>query len=75
MDILNDKLDLNSNQAVCFNCGNVLTSNDQYDMVTCLCGAIAIDGGDNLRVIEFKENPARTRDLSPSADPGFTISF
>jgi hypothetical protein len=55
MDIFIDKLDLKSNQAVCFNCGNVLTSNDQYDMVTCLCGAIAIDGGDNLRVIELKE--------------------
>jgi Zn finger protein HypA/HybF involved in hydrogenase expression len=55
MDIQIDKLDLKPNQAVCFNCGNVLTSNDQYDMVTCPCGAMAIDGGDYLRVIELEE--------------------
>jgi hypothetical protein len=75
MDILNDKPDLKPNQAVCFNCGNVLTSNDQYDLVTCSCGAIAIDGGDHLRIIELKENPARTSGLSPSADAAFTIKF
>ena len=75
MDILNDKADLKPNQAVCFNCGNVLTSNDQYDMVTCSCGAMAIDGGDHLRVIKLEENPARTGGLSPSADSKFTVEF
>lgn len=75
MDILTNKSDLKPNQAVCFNCGNVLTSNDQYDMVTCSCGAIAVDGGDHLRIIEFKENPAHTSGLSPSADAAFTIKF
>jgi hypothetical protein len=71
MDILNDKLDLKPNQAVCFNCGNVLTSNDQYDLVTCSCGAMAVDCRDHLRIIELKENPARTGGLSPSADSEF----
>lgn len=75
MDISIDKPDLRPNQAVCFNCGNVLTSNDQYDLVTCSCGAIAIDGGDNLRIIEIKENPARMGGLSPSADSEFTVIF
>ena len=75
MDILNDKPDLKPNQAVCFNCGNVLTSNDQYHMVTCLCGAMAVDGGDDLRIIELKENPARIGGLSPSADSEFIVKF
>jgi hypothetical protein len=75
MDILIGKPDLKSNQAVCFNCGNVLTSNDQYDMVTCSCGAVAVDGEDHLRIIEFKENPVRTSGLSPSADAAFTVIF
>jgi|GEM_PF-6541049 len=75
MNILNDKPDVKSNQAVCFNCGNVLVSNDQYDLVTCLCGAMAVDGGDHLRIIELKENPARTGGLSPSADSEFTVKF
>lgn len=75
MDILNGESDLASNKAVCFNCGNVLTSNDQYDLVTCSCGAMAVDGGDHLRVIELKENPARISGLSPSADSEFTVKF
>jgi len=75
MDILNDKPDLASNQTVCFNCGNVLTSNNQYDMVTCPCGAMAVDGGDHLRIIELKENLARTGGLSPSADSEFRVKF
>ncbi|GGI29448.1 MULTISPECIES: DUF7695 domain-containing protein [Pedobacter] len=75
MEILIGKPDLESNQAACFNCGNVLTSNGQYDMVVCSCGAMAVDGGDNLRIIEIKENPARTSGLSPSADAAFTIKF
>jgi hypothetical protein len=75
MDNLPDKPDLKPNQAVCFNCENVLTSNDQYDMVTCLCGAMAVDGGDNLRIIEFKEKPIHPDGLSPSADLGFRVKF
>ncbi|MFD2289226.1 hypothetical protein GJU39_21980 [Pedobacter petrophilus] len=72
---MKDKPDLEANQAVCFNCKKVLTSKDQYDMVVCSCGAIAIDGGCNLRIIELIENPARTGGLSPSADSGFMIKF
>lgn len=75
MDILTDKADLKPNQAVCFNCGNTLISNNQYDLVTCSCGAMAVDGGDHLRVIELKENPARNDGLSPSADSTFTVRF
>lgn len=75
MDISIDKLDLELNQAVCFNCGNILTSTHQHDMVTCSCDAIAIDGGDHLRIIELKENPDRTGGLSPSADSEFTVYF
>ena len=74
MDILTDKPDLEPNQAVCFNCTNVLTSKSQYDMVICSCGALAIDGGNHLRIIELKENPARTDGLSPSADDKFTVT-
>jgi hypothetical protein len=71
MDSLTGKPDLEPNQAVCFNCGNVLTSKDQYDMVVCLCGAMAIDGGYNLRIIEFKENPTRPGNLLSSDDDAF----
>jgi len=73
MDSLKGKPDLETNQAVCFNCGTVLTSNSQYDMVVCSCGAMAVDGGNNLRIIELKENPARSGGLSPSADSDFTV--
>jgi hypothetical protein len=75
MNILTHKPDLKPNQAVCFSCGNVLTSNDQYHLVTCLCGAMAIDGGDYLRIIKLKENPERTGGLSPSADLEFRVKF
>ena len=68
MDIPTDKPDLASNQAMCFNCGNVLTSKSQYDMVACSCGAMAVDGGKNLRIIEPKENPDRMSGLSASPD-------
>jgi len=75
MDILTGKPDLKPNQAVCFNYKAVLTSRDQYDMIICSCGAMAIDGGYHLRVIKLKENSASTGDLSPSADGSFTVQF
>ena len=75
MDILTGMPDLKPNQAVCFNCKNGLTCNSQYDMAVCSCGAMAVDGGNNLRTIELKENPARTGGLSPSADAAFTVTF
>jgi len=75
MDILKDKPDLEPNQAVCFNCSRVLTSNSEYDMVVCSCGAIAVDGGYHLRIIELKENHTRTSALSPSADSAFTVKI
>jgi hypothetical protein len=72
---LTGKPDLKPNQAVCFNCGNVLTSNSQYDMVVCSCGAMGVDGGYHLRIIGLKENPARIGDLAHSADDAFTVKF
>ena len=75
MDILTGKSDLEPNQAVCFNCGKVLTSKDQYDMVVCLCGAMAIDGGYQPRIIKLKENPNQTGGLSPWDDDAFTVKF
>lgn len=75
MDILTGKPDLKANQAVCFNCKTVLTSKDQYDMVLCLCGAMAVDGGYHLRIIELKENPAHNGGLPPTADNGFMVKF
>lgn len=75
MDILTGKPDLKPNQAMCFNCRNVLTSNSQYDMVVCSCGAMAVDGGNNLRIIELKENPARNGELLPSTNSGFILRF
>jgi hypothetical protein len=71
MDILTGKLHLASNEAVCFNCGNVLTSKYQYDLVTCSCGAMAIDGGDNLRVINLTEDSSK-KQLSSTK---FTVIF
>ena len=75
MDSLTGKPDLEPNQAVCFNCENVLTSNSQYDMVVCSCGAMGVDGGYHLRIIELKENLAHTGDLSLSDDSIFTVRF
>lgn len=75
MDTKEDKRDLLPNQAVCFNCKNILTTKDQYDMVICPCGAMAVDGGNNLRIIELKENPSHTGGLSSLEDAVFTVNF
>jgi hypothetical protein len=75
MDILTDKLDLAPNQAVCFNCGNILTSKDQYNMVVCSCGAMAVDGGYHLRIIELKENTGTNKSLLPSTYEAFTVNL
>jgi hypothetical protein len=75
MDTSMKRPDLVPNQAVCFNCEKVLTSKDQYDMVVCLCGAMAIDGGCHLRIIELKINLDYGNGLSPMADTAFTVKF
>ncbi|WP_455566578.1 DUF7695 domain-containing protein [Pedobacter agri] len=46
-------INLKANQAMCNNCGNILTSHSQYDLQVCQCGFIAVDGGLNLRIIEI----------------------
>lgn len=73
MDILTGKPDLTSNQVVCFNCGAVLTSKDQYDMVVCLCGAMAVDGGNNLRIIKLSET--LTCNIYTLDKSTFTVEF
>jgi len=40
------------NQYQCPRCKEVLTSTHAHDLQKCSCGALAIDGGDHLRVIE-----------------------
>lgn len=44
---------MEKNQYKCPRCNEVLTSKHNYDMQKCSCGALAIDGGENLRVIEL----------------------
>ena len=36
-----------SNQIKCLLCGDVIYSAHKHDMVTCMCGAVAVDGGNN----------------------------
>lgn len=43
---------LDKNQYQCLRCNEVLTSKHDYDLQRCSCGALAIDSGENLRVIE-----------------------
>lgn len=40
------------NQHQCPRCKEVLTSAHAHDLQRCSCGALAVDGGENLRVIE-----------------------
>ena len=58
---------LKVNQALCNICGNILTSNSQYDLQLCLCVFTAVDGGSNLRTIEIHTPLVITDGLS-SAD-------
>lgn len=46
-------MELKKNQFQCPRCKEVLTSKSNYDLQKCTCGALAIDGGNNLRVIEL----------------------
>lgn len=45
------------NAAKCGECGDVIQSTHRHDYVTCLCGAIAVDGGNEyFRAAGEKEN-------------------
>lgn len=45
-------MELEKNQRQCPYCKEVLTSIHNYDLKTCRCGYLTIDGGrDNLRII------------------------
>jgi len=45
---------LDKNQHQCPRCNEILTSKHDHDLQRCSCGALAIDGGENLRVIEVE---------------------
>lgn len=44
-------MELKKNQQQCPYCKEVLTSIHNYDLKTCRCGYLTIDGGSNLRII------------------------
>lgn len=44
---------MEKNQFECPRCKEVLTSTSNYDLQKCSCGASAIDGGENLRIIQI----------------------
>jgi len=66
---------LKANQALCNNCGNILTSNSQYDLQICLCGFTAVDGGSNLRIIEIYTALDTTYGSSSENQSNFTLMF
>ena len=42
------------NRAKCKHCGTIIESKSKYDRVSCVCGEISIDGGDEYRRATFK---------------------
>jgi len=62
---------LEKNQRQCPYCKEVLTSTSNYDLKTCKCGHLTIDGGaDNLRVItnEISSKPPTEGSQSDEVD-------
>lgn len=51
------------NQAKCLLCGDILTSKHSHDYVTCKCGNLSIDGG-NEYPRRLYNNPNSYQDLS-----------
>lgn len=46
-----------SNKAKCLKCGDIIESTHRHDFVSCKCGAIYVDGGqDYLRRVGDLEN-------------------
>lgn len=43
------------NKVKCLKCGDIIESKYRHDYVTCSCGYISIDGGDDYQRIIFKE--------------------
>jgi len=58
------------NRARCVKCGDIIISRHRHDFVTCKCGAISIDGGNDycrvcakdLRDVQFFINRKWTSD-------------
>lgn len=64
---------LDKNQYQCPRCKDILTSEHNYDFKRCSCGAVAIDGGANQRIIEFEmlDEQQKEKDAgSVNAEPG-----
>jgi len=62
---------LEKNQRQCPYCKEVLTSTSNYDLKTCKCGHLTIDGGwDNLRIItnEISSKPPTEGSQSDEVD-------
>jgi len=59
---------MEKNQYECPRCKEVLTSKHNYDMQKCSCGALAIDGGENLRVIELDATAFNDTECKNSVD-------
>ncbi len=65
---------MKKNQYECPRCKEVLTSKHNYDMQKCSCGALAIDGGENLRIIELDATAFTDNDFKKSVND-FVIDF
>jgi len=61
---------LKKNQFECPICKEILTSLHNYDLQKCGCGSSAIDGGENLRIIETNIDPERKDILTPAMIQG-----
>jgi len=59
---------MKKNQYECPRCKEVLTSKHSHDMQKCSCGALAVDSGDNLRIIEIDATAFNDKHLKKSID-------
>jgi hypothetical protein len=55
------------NQAKCLVCGDTIVSRDRHDFVTCSCGALSVDGGQDYARRLFKES-AQWEEMSTYSD-------
>jgi hypothetical protein len=56
-----------TNQAKCLVCGDVIVSRHRHDFVTCSCGALSVDGGQDYARRLFKES-TQWEELSTYSD-------
>lgn len=64
------------NRVQCRKCGDIIESNDTYDMKRCSCGAVAVDGGHEyvkrvgndeniIELSEYEDNSTRNINITP----------